>query len=56
MMGSILLLFSYVSAVIFLAAVVCRAVKIARLPIHVRWELYPGCPRERSGKLRRLVP
>ena len=41
MVGSILLLFPYVSAVVFLAAVACRAVKIIRLPIHVRWELYP---------------
>jgi len=41
MVGLILLMFSYVSAVVFLAAIVCRAVKVARLPIHLRWELYP---------------
>ena len=37
----ILLALSYASAVVFLAAVGCRAAKIARLPIHLRWELYP---------------
>ena len=40
-MGLLLLLVSYFSILVFLAAVVGRAVKIARLPIHVRWELYP---------------
>ena len=40
-MASILLTVSYLSAAVFLAAIVCRAVKIARLPIHLRWELYP---------------
>jgi nitrate reductase gamma subunit len=29
------------SAAVFLAAVAYRAVKIARLPVHLRWELYP---------------
>jgi len=41
MLGSMLLVFSYVSAAVFVAAIVHRAVKIARLPIHLRWELYP---------------
>jgi len=41
MVGSMLLVISYVSAAVFLGAVVWRAVKIARLPIHLRWELYP---------------
>jgi len=36
-----LLVFCYVCVVVFVAAVLCRAVKIARLPIHLRWELYP---------------
>jgi nitrate reductase gamma subunit len=35
------LLVSYFSGAVFLAAVICRAVKIARLPLHLRWELYP---------------
>lgn len=41
MPGSILLVLSYVSAAVFVAAIGYRAVKIARLPIHLRWELYP---------------
>jgi len=41
MAGSILLILSYASVAVFLAAVAYRAVKIARLPIHLRWELYP---------------
>jgi nitrate reductase gamma subunit len=36
-----LLVLSYVSVVIFLTAIVQRAVRIARLPVHLRWELYP---------------
>jgi len=38
---SILLVMVYASVAVFLAAIVYRAVKIARLPIHLRWELYP---------------
>ncbi len=41
MVDSMLLALSYVSAVVFLWGIVWRAVKIARLPIHLRWELYP---------------
>ncbi|MFH1919719.1 MAG: respiratory nitrate reductase subunit gamma, partial [Planctomycetota bacterium] len=40
-MVSILLVITYVSAAVFLAAIVVRSMKIARLPIHLRWELYP---------------
>ncbi|HUT09231.1 MAG TPA: respiratory nitrate reductase subunit gamma [Thermoguttaceae bacterium] len=40
-MVSALLAVSYVSLAVFLGAIVCRAVKLARLPIHLRWELYP---------------
>jgi len=38
---SALLVVSYVSLVVFVGAVACRAVKLARLPVHLRWELYP---------------
>jgi nitrate reductase gamma subunit len=31
----------YLAALVFIAAVVIRWVKIARLPVHLRWELYP---------------
>jgi nitrate reductase gamma subunit len=41
MIGSVLLALSYGCVAVFLAAVACRAVKIKRLPMHVRWELYP---------------
>jgi nitrate reductase gamma subunit len=36
-----LLTLSYASVAVFVAAVVIRAVRIARLPLHLRWELYP---------------
>jgi nitrate reductase gamma subunit len=39
--SSILLGFSYLCVVVFVAAVAWRAVRICRLPIHLRWELYP---------------
>ncbi len=39
--GSMLLVLTYASAAVFLGAVGYRAVKIARLPMHLRWELYP---------------
>ena len=39
--SSMLLMLVYGAAAVFLTAVVYRAVRIARLPIHLRWELYP---------------
>jgi nitrate reductase gamma subunit len=41
MTGSILLVVSYFCLAVFVAAVAYRAVRIARLPLHLRWELYP---------------
>lgn len=41
MVDSMLLGLAYVSVVVFLCGVAWRAVKIIRLPIHLRWELYP---------------
>lgn len=41
MTNSMLLVLTYASSVVFVAAIICRAVKMSRLPIHVRWELYP---------------
>jgi nitrate reductase gamma subunit len=38
---SLILLVTYVSAAVFIVAVVSRFVKYARLPMHLRWELYP---------------
>lgn len=41
MSGSLLPYVSYLSIVVFCAAIVVRAMRIARLPMHLRWELYP---------------
>jgi nitrate reductase gamma subunit len=41
MVESMLLALSYASLAVFVAAVVVRAVRLARLPLHLRWELYP---------------
>lgn len=41
MVVTILLIISYASVAVFLTAVAYRAVKLSRLPIHLRWELYP---------------
>jgi len=37
----ILLALTYLAVAAFMAAVAVRAVKIARMPVHLRWELYP---------------
>lgn len=31
----------YATAIVFIVAVLARAIRIAKMPIHVRWELYP---------------
>lgn len=36
-----LYLFTYLSAIVFVIAIVVRVVKVASLPMHLRWELYP---------------
>ncbi len=41
MPSSILLVITYASIAVFVVAIVVRALKIARLPMHLRWELYP---------------
>lgn len=41
MSGSTLLLLSYALLAIFVLAFVIRSVKLARLPVHLRWELSP---------------
>jgi len=41
MPGSILILFSYVMLAVFVAAFFLRAFRIAKLPVHLRWELAP---------------
>ncbi len=41
MPDSILLVLPYLSVAVFVIAVAVRALKLARLPLHLRWELYP---------------
>jgi nitrate reductase gamma subunit len=41
MVDLILLIFCFLCAVVFLAAVAYRGIKTSRLPMHLRWELYP---------------
>ena len=42
-MVTTILLYSilYLAALVFLTACVVRAIGYARLPLHLRWELYP---------------
>ena len=40
-MESILLVITYASAAVFAGSVLYRFVRISRMPIHLRWELYP---------------
>ncbi len=37
----------YVTVLVFIIAILARAVRIARMPVHLRWELYP-VPHERG--------
>jgi nitrate reductase gamma subunit len=41
MVEQTLLALSYASVAVFVVAIAVRAVRIARLPLHLRWELYP---------------
>ncbi len=41
MPGFLLLVIAYVSLVVFAAAMIWRTVRMARLPVHLRWELAP---------------
>jgi nitrate reductase gamma subunit len=47
MSGAFLVVFAWCAIAVFLTATVCRILSIARLPVHLRWELAP-IPRERS--------
>jgi len=44
----------YAGGIVFLAGCVVRAVRYAREPIHLRWELYP-VPRGWSGQLKTVI-
>jgi nitrate reductase gamma subunit len=44
-----LLVVSYLAVAIFVTAVVIRAVKIVRMPVHLRWELYPVAHEENAA-------
>jgi nitrate reductase gamma subunit len=41
---AVLLVIPYLSALILVMAVVLRWVRLARMPLHLRWELYPMAP------------
>ena len=41
MSGSVLIVASYALLAIFAAAFTFRSVKLARMPVHLRWELAP---------------
>jgi nitrate reductase gamma subunit len=47
MSGSTLLALAYVLLAVFIVATVLRSVRIARLPVHLRWELAP-VPKEKT--------
>lgn len=38
---SIIYIFTYLTVVVFIIAIIARAVRIASTPVHLRWELYP---------------
>lgn len=40
-LDAVLILVTYACALVFFVSVITRFIKIARLPVHVRWELYP---------------
>ena len=40
-MGSMLLVVAYASVAVFVVSVVQRFLALQRLPLHLRWELYP---------------
>jgi nitrate reductase gamma subunit len=40
----------YASLIVFLTGTIVKALKLARMPMHLRWELYP-VPREKSRRL-----
>lgn len=45
----------YLAILLFLAGCAVRAVRYARQPLHLRWELYP-VPHGNSGELKVMVP
>jgi nitrate reductase gamma subunit len=45
----------YAGGIVFLAGCAARAVRYARQPFHLRWEIHP-VPRGRSGQLKVMVP
>jgi len=51
----VLYCFLYAGGIAFLAGCVVRAVRYAKEPIHLRWEIYP-VPHGRSGELKIMVP
>ena len=50
-MSLILMIFFYLSAMVFVVACIARILMYAKTPIHLRWELYP-VPHEESEKVK----
>jgi nitrate reductase gamma subunit len=44
-----LLFVPYAAGIVFLTAVIVRCVRISRLPVHLRWELYPVAHERNAG-------
>jgi len=55
MVDALLYCFLYAGGIVFLAGCVVRAVRYAKEPIHLRWELYP-VPHGRLGQLKVMIP
>src|ERR1035437_10172020 len=53
-MTVLLYFFLYAGGLVFLAGCLIRAIRYARLPIHLRWELYP-LPHGRAGQLKVML-
>ncbi len=45
----------YAGGIVFLAGCIVRAVRYAKEPIHLRWEIYP-VPRGRKGQTKIMIP
>ena len=48
-------LFLYAGILIFLVGCLARIIQYARVPVHLRWELYP-VPRNKADEVRIMVP
>jgi len=54
-MAALLYILLYAGGIVFLAGCIVRAVRYAKEPLHLRWEIYP-VPHGRSGELKIMIP